>query len=324
MKKTDKSSGRGCAWSIAARKLAGELVEDGVLNQPIAREPRKNEGDVIHRFDNSGYYCRATTKWLAERPENETLWKPSIIDPEIWEKAAKAFRPRHDLKYNVERFLLPEMTDYVWSMTEEELVALVREFLLEHGVVNSPIRQIAGNTYYFSDDEVYTLDKGSQLFAYEGRLKFHLFKVEDYSSFNMNVWSKASRQFKVGMTLTDCIKIFLDTELEINAPLELPYLDRLIQRIEAPEYERVPENLNEATFDRIRVYVYLPRYMFNTWDELRGAVKENRSEIDRRVLQKIETDRHFKKYKVPINFIKLSTVILRRTYALEYIFELRE
>lgn len=216
------------------------------------------------------------------------------------------------------------MTDYVWSMTEEELVALVREFLLEHGVVNSPIRQIAGNTYYFSDDEVYTLDKGSQLFAYEGRLKFHLFKVEDYSSFNMNVWSKASRQFKVGMTLTDCIKIFLDTELEINAPLELPYLDRLIQRIEAPEYERVPENLNEATFDRIRVYVYLPRYMFNTWDELRGAVKENRSEIDRRVLQKIETDRHFKKYKVPINFIKLSTVILRRTYALEYIFELRE
>lgn len=324
MNKTDKSSGRGCAWSIAARKLASALVEDGVLNQPIAREPRKNEDDVVYRFESTGYYYRASAKWLAERPADEPLWKPSIIDPEIWEKAAKSFKPRHDLKYNVERFLLPEMKDYVQGMSDDELIALVREFLLEFRVINSPIRQIAGNTYYFNEDEVYTLDKGSQLFVYEGRFKFHLFKVEDYSSFNMNVWAKAVKQFKAGMTLTDCIKAFLGTELEYNTNVELSFIDRLVQRIEAPEYERIPENMNEATFDRIRVYVGLPRYMFKTWGELKAAVLENRAEIDRRVINRIETDRHFKKYKVPINFIKLSTVLLRRTYALEYIFELRE
>ena len=51
MSNTDKTSGRGCAWSIAARSLAGELVADGIIDQPIAREPRKAEGDIVLRFD---------------------------------------------------------------------------------------------------------------------------------------------------------------------------------------------------------------------------------------------------------------------------------
>ena len=324
MKKTDKSSGRGCAWCIAARKLAGELVEDGILNQPIIREPRKSEPDIIYRFDGSGYLYRANSKWLASRPADEPLWTPTIIVPEVWAKAVSAFRPRHDLKYNVEYFLLPEMPDYVLSMSDDELVLLIHDFLLESGVVKSPIRQISGDTYFFNEDEIYTQDKGSEHFEYESRLKFHIFKVDDFSSFNMNVWAKAASQFKVGMTLTDCIRVFLDTELEFNPNVNYSYMERLVQRVEAPEYERVPENHNEATFDRIRVQVGLPRYMFDSWDELCAAVKENRAEIDRRVLQRIETDRHFKKFKVPINFIKLSNVLLRRSFALEYIFELKE
>lgn len=324
MSNTDKTSGRGCAWSIAARKLAGELIADGIIDQPIAREPRKAEDDIVLRFDKFGYYNRANAKWFEHHGINEPLWQPTIIAPEIWEKASKAFRPRHDLKYNVEYYLLPEMTDYIESMTDDDLIVRVHDFLLEFGVLNSPIRQVGGNTYFFNDEEIYTLDQGSQLFKYEGKHRFSLFQVKDYTSFNNNVWSKAMKQFQPGMTLTECIRLFLDTKLEIKPDVELPFIERLIQRVDAPEYERVPENQNEATFDRIRVYVGLPRYMFKTWGELKAAVMENRAEIDRRVLQKIETDRHFKKYKVPINFIKLSTVLLRRTYALEYIFELRE
>lgn len=325
MNKTDKSSGRGCALSIAARKLAGDLVEDGILNQPIAREPRKNEGDIVFRFDNSGYYYRASSQWLAERPPDEPLWKPTIIDPGIWEKVAKAFRPRHNLKYNVEQFLLPEMKEYLESLTGDALIELVHEFLLDFDIINSPIRQIAGDTFYFNEDEIYTKDIGSRIFEYEGRMRFHIFKVTDYSSFNGNVWTKAVKRFEPGMTLKDCIKVFLETELEFNPPVaDLPYIEKLVQHIEAPIYERIPENENEATFDRIRVFVGLPRYMFNSWDELKAAVRKNRAEIDRRVIQRIEEDRHFRKFKVPINFIKLSDVLLRRTFSLEYIFELKE
>lgn len=156
--KVDRSSGRKCAYSIVARNLANELIEDGILNQPIARVPRKNDSDIVLRFENSGYYYRASSKWLAERPEDEPLWTPSFIDLSTWEKAAKAFQPRHDLKYNVEYYLLPEMKEYFSDMTDDELNALIREFLVQFGVLNSPIRQISGNTYYFDDDEVYTLD----------------------------------------------------------------------------------------------------------------------------------------------------------------------
>lgn len=324
MSNTDKTTGRGCAWSIAARNLASELIADGIIDQPIAREPRKAEDDIILRFDAYGYYHRVNSKWFEKHSKDEPLWQPTIIDPEIWSKAARSFRPRHDLKYNVERYLLPEMTDYIESMPEDELVNRVHEYLMEFGVLNCPIRQVDGNTYFFNDEEIYTLDQGSQNFRYEGKHRFSLFQVKDYTSFNNNVWSKAVKWFKPGMTLTECIRLFLDTKLEIKPEVELPFIERLVQRIETPEFERVPENHNEATFDRIRVFVGLPRYMFDSWYELRDAVLKNRAEIDRRVIQKIEMDRHFKKYKVPINFLKLSTVLLRRTYALEYIFELRE
>jgi len=324
MSNTDKTSGRGCAWSIAARSLAGELVADGIIDQPIAREPRKAEGDIVLRFDAFGYYHRANSKWFGMHSDDEPLWQPTIIDPEIWAKAAKAFRPRHDLKYNVEHYLLPEMTDYIESMTDDDLVNRVHEFLLEFGVLNCPIRQVGGNTYFFNDEEIYTLDRGSQNFKYEGKHRFSLFQVKDYTSFNNNVWSKAMKQFRTGMTLTECIRIFLDTKLEMKPDVELPFIDRLIQRIEAPLFERIPENHNEATFDRIRVFVGLPRYMFDSWYELRDAVLKNRAEIDRRVIRRIEEDRQFKKFELPINFIKLSDVTLLRDHTLEYIFELKE
>lgn len=323
MKAADKSSGRKCAYSIVARNLADKLIEDGILNNPIVRVPRENNTDIVFCFERNGYYYRVSSKWLAERPDDEPLWTPSFIDRETWESAAKAFRPQHDLKYNVEHYLLPVMEGYLSGVTDDELNALVRDFLLHFAVLNSPIRQISGNTFYFNDDEIYTLDKGSQLFPYEGRLKFHLFTVRDYSSFNMNVWAKAAKKFALGMTLTECIRIFLDTEMESKPVGDLAYIDRLIQHIHPPEYERVPENMNEATFDRIRVSVGLPRFMFQTWAELRAAVRENRKEIDQRVIRRIEDDRQFQKYKIPINFIELSEVLLRKNYSLEYIFELK-
>ena len=215
------------------------------------------------------------------------------------------------------------MEDYVQKIKDEELIQLMRVYLLEHEVLNCPIRQIAGNTYFFDSNEIYSLDKGSTAFPYSSRLKFHTFKVMGVTSFNANVWNKAAKQFSIGMSLADCIRIFLYTSLDINPTKELPYIERLIQSVEGPEYERMPENFDEKTFDRIRVRVCLPRYMFQTWDELKIAVRENRSEIDRRVLDKIKSDRKFKNFGLPVNFIKASDVTLLRDYTLEYIFEIK-
>ena len=323
MRTKEKASGRACGNSILARNLATKLVEDGILDRPITMQHREGAADIIMYFSKSGYFWRGTSKWLEELGGEIRLWQPSFIPVEIWEEAVKSFRPRFDLKYNVEYYLLPLMPELENQLTDEKLRILVHDYLIECGVVGRPIRQISGDTYYFNQDEIYTLDKGSVLFEYEGRMKFHLFKVEDFTSFNMNVWSKAVKNFKVGTKLEDCVQVFLDTELDHKPAGELPLIEKLIQGIDAPQYERVPENRNVATFDRIRVTVGLPRYLFPTPKELKQSIKDNRGEIDRRVLQRIEEDRKFKKYGVPLNVLRLSNVILRADYALEYIFELK-
>ena len=101
MKLTDKTTGRGSARSIAARRLANELIADGVLNQPIARHHLKDGSDVVFRFDPFERYDRVGSKWLQDRPVDEPLWVPTIVAPGAWEKAAESFLPRHDLKENV-------------------------------------------------------------------------------------------------------------------------------------------------------------------------------------------------------------------------------
>ena len=139
----------------------------------------------------------------------------------------------------------------------------------------------------------------------------------------MRVWRKAVSKFQIGMTLNECINIFLKTELEQGAPQELSPVDRLVQYIAPPIFERVPENSNEATFDHIRMNVGLPSYQFS-WKALQDEVKKYQREICQRVLQRLECDRHFKRYGVPINFLKVSDIILRRDFSIEFIFELKE
>jgi len=69
--------------------------------------------------------------------------------------------------------------------------------------------------------------------------------------------------------------------------------------------------------------VGLPRYKFNSWEALQNEVKKYQREIYQQVVQKLENDSQFKRYGVPINFIKLSDVILRHDYSLEFIWELK-
>ena len=41
---------------------------------------------------------------------------------------------------------------------------------------------------YFNESEVYSLDEQSQMFPYEGRMKFNTFQVRGETCFNRNVW----------------------------------------------------------------------------------------------------------------------------------------
>ena len=325
MVEIDKRTGRGCALSIASKTVARRLVDDGIVGKVIARKFLKFRRESI-RIAAFGtglediYVVLRKSGGEAEQP----LWAPTFIDPAIWQQAASQFRPGERLDRCVEKYLLPEMEDYLQSLSDSTLVSMVREFLLEHGVINKPIHQCRGITYYFTEDEVYTQDAESTLFPYEKRLRFNLFEVSNETCFNSAVWTKAATHFMPGMSLRECIGVFLETKIDLRPPRELSPLEQLVQEISSPVFEREPENDDPSTFDRIRVTVGLPRYQFPSWEVLRSEVKIHRHEIYRLVLDKLENDRRFKRYGVPINFLKLSDVILLRNYLLEFIFELRE
>ncbi len=317
----DKTTGRGCAWSIASKTVTKRLIAENIMDKLIFIKTRPSRFDLLRVVN----YREDTYVMLQREHElsGEPLWTPSFIDTEIWGQAVSRFQSFEKLDRNVEKHLLPQMDEYLQNIPDTELASMTRDLLIEHGVIHSPIAQRAGDTYYFNENEVYTLDKASQLFPYEKRIKYSLFKVEYETCFNMRVWRKAVSKFQIGMTLNECINIFLKTELEQGAPQELSPVDRLVQYIAPPIFERVPENGNEATFDHIRMNVGLPSYQFS-WKALQDEVKKYQREICQRVLQRLECDRHFKRYGVPINFLKVSDIILRRDFSIEFIFELKE
>lgn len=318
----DKLTGRGCAWSIASKTVTKQLIAEGIVGRAIFRKPCPNKYNhlCVVKYGEEAHVMLQRGDEMAEEP----LWSPSFIDAEIWKQAVSKFHVYTELDRNVEKHLLPEMGEYLQSIPDADLVSMTRDFLIKHGVINKPISQRRGKTYYFNENEVYSLDKESRLFPYEGRTKFCRFEVMGETCFNMNVWLKAVSQFKVGTTLTECIKIFLKTELAHRVPKELSSIDRLVQHISPPKFERVPENQDERTFDYIRMTVGLPRYRFDSWEALQDEVKKNLSEIYQRVLQRLENDRQFERYRVPINFLKTSDIILRRDYAIEFIFEIKK
>lgn len=321
----DKSTGRGCALSITSKTITEKLIAEGIIGKAIYRKKRtkSKNGYVLLRVVNFRHE-ESINIMLENELAEEPLWIPSFVDKKIWDYAVSQFPNFGRLDQSVEKYLLPGMEEYLQSISDTELASLTRDFLIEHGVINIPIRQCKGKTFYFDENEVYSLDKKSELFAYRGRTQLDIFQIRGETCFNMNVWSKAASRFEAGMTLKECIGVFLQTELTHNVTQEPSPIDRLVQYIIPPTYERIPENSDESTFDYIRITVGVPRYHFDSWETLQNQVEKYQNEIYQRVIQKLEKDRQFKKYGVPVSFLKLSGVMLLRDFSMEFIFELKE
>lgn len=226
----DKTTGKGCAWRIASKTITKRLIAEGIMDKPFARKPFKSSYHLLSAEKFSDGQVIITWRHGSGLVD-EALWTPSFIEAGIWERGASRFRLLDCLDANVENYLLPEMGEYLQSIPDAELVSMTRDFLIEHGVINVPISQHEGNTYYFNENEVYSLDTKSELFPYEKRIKFSLFNPAHETCFNVNLWRKAVSQFAVGMTLVECIRIFLKTELVQGVPQDQSSLDHLVQSI---------------------------------------------------------------------------------------------
>ena len=319
----DKSTGKGCAQSILSKVVARRLVDEGIAGKSISRRPNKLKCGAYHllrvvNYGKASLYVKLEGEY---GPRKKPLWAPSFLDAETWEHAVSQFQNSGSLDYNVEKYLLPEMEDYVQSFSEEELLSITRDFLIGQGVLDRPVSRRGQKTYYFNENEVYSMNEKSNPSPYPRRFRFGLFETIGETCFNMNVWRKAVARFKIGATLEECIRVFLATELEHHSPENLSPIDGLVQYIAPPAYERAPENRDKSTFDWVRITVGLPRYRFDSWDALRDEVKKYQKEIFRRVLQRLKDDCQFEKYGLPIQLLKVSNVTLLHDFSLEFIFE---
>ena len=313
-------TGLDCVPRILAYTYAKQLWERGIRNQPLCWKLLK-KNYAIGYISSSGYFAINRKEVRSEPDHSVELWRPDEIPESVWQCAVQNFT-RRSLEDNLLRHLLPLLHDEVANTPHGTLLDLAEKVLVEEKILGWPVRRKGDEVFYFDDQRIL---KKCSWEEHQAKLQPH----EKWKQFlwhsnmiDLNIWNKAVRLFQEGDSLRECIDVFFQTKL-FASMVNYTYMERLVTRVEPPVFEREPENENEKTFDRIRIYVNLSHSLHPTREELMQAVRAHRNEIDDAVLTAISSDRRFKRYGVPINVLTLSALtFFNRT--LEYIFELKE
>lgn len=160
----------------------------------------------------------------------------------------------------------------------------------------------------------------------------------EYDSFGEKCWNRFSNYSNIFGNLNqhglesiistlsegETIETFykeLEKVEEIKKPVRHKEIEKFITRIEKPMFMRDPENGRKNSFDFIVIEVNIA----TTFQNKIQYIKDNKGEIINMVVSKLENDSSFKKYGVPINFLKLSSMKLRERYNyIQFVFELKE
>lgn len=117
---------------------------------------------------------------------------------------------------------------------------------------------------------------------------------------------------------------FINIDFDVDSIYAHPFqnnIERFITKIYNPDFIRKPGNENKKTFDYIRVQMNINTSCTNIED----AIKNNSYEIFMAVIHKIETHRSFKKYGIPVNFLRITSAkYFKDIHLLEMIIELKE
>lgn len=193
---------------------------------------------------------------------------------------------------------------------------------------NKLLRAKEGKGYYFNFWGVYHAEPLKDLYAsgmygiintYDNKYRaFELFKP-DFQGISPRIVSKAITSLQEGDTIPKFFEL-IET-MEFNEKRELPSgLDRFITKMCTPRIQREYGNKNTKTFD----FIFVDVCIIQNWDSDRKQyIKENMPEIKKRVIAKIEASKQFKRYDIPINFLKLTSITLTRDDILHFIFELK-
>lgn len=194
---------------------------------------------------------------------------------------------------------------------------------------NNILRKAQGYAYYFNEEGIYCKIPISEVVE-SAFLNVHMFPEEEGDFWfekyyftkliceNANLALKIICRLKEGDTFEKLGYYIKNTQLRTEEKLE--DLERFITKIEKPQCIRTPENINEATFD----FIYVNVNIVTEWKEDRKQyIKNNMDKILEKVVKKLTNDSTFKKYEVPINFLKVSRITLKNDSVLQFVLELK-
>lgn len=109
-------------------------------------------------------------------------------------------------------------------------------------------------------------------------------------------------------------------EFKINPPIKPEGVERFITKIGRPRFVRIPENYNQNTFD----YIYVDVCIIHEWNKDKMEyIQKNVDEIKQKVCNKLDKNKQFKNFGVPLNFLKLSRLTVKNNDIIEFVFEFK-
>lgn len=298
---------------IFAADLAELMIREGILGAPL----HKMSGCYGYFTKNSSY---AWSRPYPNRFTDLACWIPSFLSPEVWSSAVHRFSRFSTLVACLTRDLLPILDDpdslFHYLYYDRPLVSR----FLDRQILETPIRTTRESLFLFDTNGIYQRLPRPQAIKPEELLPWHNCYCSDINCF---AWVSAVHLFRPGMTLEECVKLFLGIRTPSGTHSAYTSLERLVQSVSRPTFERDPENKDTHTFDRIRLEVNLAAYLYPSFSELSVVVRRMKPTIDKIVLRHLEQNIKFQKFGVPVNFLRVSECFLRRDRVLDYIFEFK-
>mgnify|MGYP004605797717 CR=1 FL=1 len=201
--------------------------------------------------------------------------------------------PIQDLKNMI---IWKKANKYIFFNNEGVVETLTENKILKSSAIN--IKVTICGTLYFSDTDN--------------------FNSKEFT--NGVILKMAYCKMKNGDTIEDLKKYYYNSKFEKKEPLK--EIDLFVTKIGQPIFIRVPENPNVNTFD----YILVELNLAITWKyDKKQYFAQHKKEINNMVVSKIEKNKQFQKYNVPINILKLARISLKNhRREVQYVFEIKK
>lgn len=291
-------------WKNRAIRLIGKEVyffnEEGIYSKISAIEARKIELEDLEFICSTGEYIR--TGFLYSIEISRAIASLHLGDSiEKFEKDIERFRELYENnKFKLTNTVFRISNKKFYFFDENGKYSCLREKdILPSNIIIDNI-YIGSNNKYSCRGDLIQLEKTIKVY-------------------NENILKSALCKMKIGDTIQKLVEYCNTVTFETR---KLPEgVERFITRIERPKSICVPENPNkDTTFDYLHIYVGI----VSEWKEDRKKyIRDHIREINEMVLEKIENDKTFLKYGIPINFLRFSKVtLIKRTSEIQFILEL--